>query len=289
MRRHLFELLRPTHWVKNGFVLAAFVFSLNRTSEIALVRTVAAFVIFCLASSSAYVLNDVLDASRDRLHPEKRLRPVACGAVSRRDALVLALALAVAALAGSLLVDLQLFLCTAAFLTLQAAYSSALKRVAVIDAMAIAGGFVLRTMAGVIAAGAQMSAWLFLSTFLLALFLALAKRRHELLELGDQAGDHRDVLERYRQTPLDTLIVLLALAVIGVYVQYTLSSDVAARLGTTRLYVTVPFVVFGVFRYLFLVYGHEKGGNPTNALLDDHPLQIGVALWAATVVVLLYA
>ncbi|HYC57085.1 MAG TPA: decaprenyl-phosphate phosphoribosyltransferase [Candidatus Binatia bacterium] len=289
MSSKLFALLRPTHWVKNGFVLAAFAFSLNRTDETALARTLIAFVVFCMASSSAYVVNDVFDAQRDRLHPEKRLRPVACGAVTRRDALVVAAMLAATSLTVAMLVDAALLACTAAFLALQAAYSSVLKRMAVIDAMAIAGGFVLRTMAGVVAAGAQMSAWLFLSTFLLAVFLALAKRRHELLELGPQARAHRDVLERYRQTPLDILIVFMALSVIGVYVQYVLDEDVAARLGTTRLYVTVPFVVFGVFRYLFLVYGHEKGGNPTDALLGDHPLQIGVALWAATVVILLYA
>jgi 4-hydroxybenzoate polyprenyltransferase len=289
MIRHLLALLRPTQWVKNGFVLAAFVFSINRSDGEALARTLAAFAIFCAASSSAYVLNDVLDRARDRLHPEKRTRPVASGSVAPRDALILSAALAVLALAASALVDVRLLACTAAFLALQASYSTVLKRLAVIDAMAIAGGFVLRTMAGVVAAGATMSAWLFLSTFLLAVFLALAKRRHELLELGDAAADHRNVLAPYREVPLDTLIVLLALAVIGVYVQYSLDAGVAARLGTTHLYLTVPFVVFGVFRYLFLVYRHEKGGNPTDALLGDHPLQIGVALWAATVVVLLYA
>jgi 4-hydroxybenzoate polyprenyltransferase len=178
--------------------------------------------------------------------------------------------------------------CAAAFLGLQAAYSVALKHVPVVDAVAIAGAFVLRTAAGVVAADARMSAWLFLSTFLLALFLALGKRRSELATLGADAPAHRPALGLYRRVPLDAVIVALALAVVALYTRYTLSTEVARRLGTEHLCVTVPFVVGGVFRYLFLIYGRDQGGNPTEALLGDKPLLAAVALWAAAVVVLIY-
>lgn len=284
----LWAAMRPAHWIKNGFVLAALVFSLHLIDAAAVARSLAAFVAFCLASSSAYVWNDILDAARDRVHDDKRDRPIAAGRISRRGAAALSALLGLAALAGAAALGPAMLLSLAAFLALQAAYSLVLKHIPVIDAVSIATGFVLRTAAGVVAAGARMSAWLFLSTFLLALFLALAKRRSELAALGGEAAAHRPALELYRRVPLDTVIVALALLVIGLYTQYTLSTEVAHRLGTEKLYMTVPFVVCGVFRYLFLIYGRDQGGNPTEALLGDKPLLGCVALWAAAVVVLIY-
>jgi len=284
----LWASLRPTQWIKNGFVLAALVFSLHLTDAAAVVRCLAAFVVFCLASSAAYVANDILDATRDAFHGDKQGRPIAAGRVSRQAASRLSAALAAAALAGAAALGPSMVLCVAAFLALQAAYSLALKHVPVVDAVAIASGFVLRTAAGVVAAGARMSAWLFLATFLLALFLALAKRRSELVMLGAEAPAHRPALDLYRRVPLDPVLALLAVMVVGLYAQYTLDAEVARRLGTGRLYLTVPFVVCGVFRYLFLIYGRDQGGNPTEALLGDKPLLAAVALWAAVVVVLIY-
>lgn len=286
--RDLWATLRPAQWIKNGFVLAALVFSLHLTDREAVVRSLFAFVLFCLASSAAYVCNDILDAARDSLHDDKRSRPIASGRVSRPAALLLGATLAVAAIAGAGALGGAMLLCVLAFLVLQASYSLFLKHVPVIDAVAIASGFVLRTVAGVVAAGAKMSAWLFLSTFLLAMFLALAKRRAEIAALGEEAAAHRPALELYRRAPLDAVIATLALLVVALYTQYTLSVEVAERLGTDHLYVTVPFVVCGVFRYLFLIYGRDQGGNPTEALLGDKPLLATVALWAVVVVVLLY-
>lgn len=280
--------LRPAQWIKNGFVLAALVFSLQLDDAGAVGRTLLAFVLFCLASSAAYVGNDVLDAGRDAVHGVKKHRPVAAGRVGVREAVLLSAGLAAAALAGAGLLGAAMMACVAAFLALQAAYSVALKHIPVVDVVCIASGFVLRTAAGVVAAGARMSAWLFLATFLLALFLALAKRRAEITSLGDMAPAHRPALDLYRRTPLDTAIPALALFVVALYTQYTLSEDVAQRLGTDHLYATVPFVVCGVFRYLFLIYGRDQGGNPTEALLGDRPLLASVALWAAAVVVLIY-
>lgn len=284
----LWTSLRPAQWVKNGFVLAALVFSLHLTDPAAVARTVAAFALFCAASSAAYLGNDVLDAERDARHAAKRDRPVASGRLPRGVALAVSALLAATALGGAALLGLPLFGCVAAFLGLQAAYSTALKHVPVVDAVTIATGFVLRTAAGVVAAGARMSAWLFLATFLLALFLALAKRRHELAALGEAAASHRPALAAYRIVPLDPLIVAVALSVVALYTQYALDDEVARRLGTDRLYLTVPFVVLGVFRYLFLVYGRDRGGNPTEALLDDRPLLAAVLLWGAAVVALIY-
>jgi len=281
-------LLRPSQWVKNGFVMAAVVFSLRLLQPEPLLRSLVALVVFCAASSAAYILNDVVDAERDRCHPEKIRRPVAAGRIQPAAACVAAAALTVFALGAGAALGWHLVACVVAFLALQGLYSTRFKQVVVLDVTAIAGGFVLRTEAGVVAAGAHMSRWLFLTTFLLALLLALAKRRHELLLLGERARSHRGVLEQYRTIPLDLLIVALAAGVAGVYIQYTLSADVAARLGTSRLYLTSPFVVFGVFRYLFLIYGCEQGGDPTGALLGDRPLQVAVALWAAAVIALLY-
>lgn len=284
----LWSALRPAQWVKNGFVLAALVFSLHLSDPVAVTRTLAAFVVFCLASSAAYVGNDLLDAGRDAFHQDKKDRPIASGRVSRGAAATLGLALAAVSLTGAAALGREMLVCAVAFLGLQAAYSLWLKHVAVVDAVAIAGAFVLRTAAGVVAADARMSAWLFLSTFLLALFLALGKRRSELQLLGAAASAHRPVLEVYRRVPLDPLLALLALVVVGLYTQYTLDAEVARRLGTDRLYATVPFVVCGVFRYLFLLFGRDQGGNPTEALLGDQPLLASVVLWAALAVVPIY-
>lgn len=280
--------LRPAQWVKNGFVLAALVFSLHLSDRAAVLRTLAAFVVFCVASSAAYVGNDILDAARDALHREKKNRPVASGRVSKPVAAALSAGLTLAALAGAAWLGPGMLACVGAFLGLQAAYSLALKHVPVVDAVAIASGFVLRTAAGVVAVGARMSAWLFLATFLLALFLALAKRRSEAVLLGDGAAEHRPALDLYRRAPLDPVLALLALLVVGLYTQYALDAEVARRLGTDRLYATVPFVVCGVFRYLFLIFGRDQGGNPTEALLGDKPLLASVVLWAALVVGLIY-
>lgn len=285
----LWASLRPVQWVKNGFVLTALVFSLHLTDAGAVLRSLAAFVVFCLASSAAYVWNDLLDAARDVVHADKRSRPIAAGRVSPTAATRLAAVLAATALAGAAALGPAMLGCLVAFLGLQAAYSLSLKHVPVVDAVSIATGFVLRTAAGVVAAGARMSAWLFLSTFLLALLLALAKRRAEIAALGEDAARHRPALEAYRRVPLDPAIAALALLVVALYTQYTLDDDVAARLGTGQLYLTVPFVVCGVFRYLFLIYGRDEGGNPTESLLGDRPLLATVGLWAVSVVVLIYS
>jgi 4-hydroxybenzoate polyprenyltransferase len=286
--RDFLELARPAQWIKNLFVLAPLVFSQRffRTGE--LISAAVALAAFCLASSASYVLNDVLDRERDRGHPLKSRRPIASGRVAVAEALALAAALAVAALASSAALGPRFIGILAAFLGLQLLYSTSLKSVVVVDVATIALLFVLRAAGGVVAVGARMSPWLFLCTFLLAMFLGLGKRRHELALLEGYAANHRAVLGRYSVRLLDRLIAVIAMTTIVAYTVYTVTPSVEAKLGTDRLYYTVPFVVLGVFRYLFLVYGREEGGSPTDLLLADIPLQIGIAGWIVTVFVLLY-
>lgn len=284
----ILALLRPAQWIKNSFVFAALVFSLRLTDAGAVVSACLAFVVFCAASSAAYAWNDALDADRDALHPDKCDRPIAAGRIGKGEARSISGALVVTALAGSLYLGPAFLACTVSYLALQLAYTQVLKHVAVADVVAVASGFVLRTLAGVVAVGARMSVWLFFVTFLLALLLVVAKRRHELVGLAGSAAQHRGVLDVYSRQGLDAATFVLAAAVVLVYAGYTLSPNVAARLGTGQLYLTVPFVVFGIFRYLSLTYGHDAGGNPTDVLLGDRPLQATVAAWATTVLALIY-
>jgi 4-hydroxybenzoate polyprenyltransferase len=286
--RDIVVLLRPQQWVKNAFVVAPLLFSQRFFVTRELVHAAFAVLSFCAASSAAYTLNDILDRDRDREHPLKRSRPVASGRVPLTAAWAVGLlALAVAIAFGwPLGPGFQSVL--AAFLVLQVLYSAALKNVIILDSVTISVGFALRAAAGVLAVHAEMSPWLLICTFLLAEFLALGKRRHEAVLLGDYAHTHREVLGRYSVALLDQLIAITAVATVVVYTLYTIAPEVADKLGTEYLYLTVPFVVFGVFRYLFLVYGREKGGSPTDVLLRDLPLQFGIVGWILTVFVLLY-
>jgi len=286
--RDWIQLLRLPQWVKNSVVLAPLVFSQRVLDPVAEQRALLALVAFCLASSAAYVLNDIADRSRDRLHPLKRDRPLAAGRLRPRHAAVVAALLLCGSLglAGSL--SVELLTVTFSYLVLQGFYSIVLKNVLIADVVAIATGFVLRAAAGVVAVGAHMSGWLLGCTFLLALFMGFGKRRHEALLIGGDASGHREVLGRYTVRQLDVLIGCTAASTTVFYTAYAWSPAVAAKLGTQRLYLTIPFVVFGLFRYLFLVYRRNEGGSPTDVLLGDGPLQLAIASWLAVVFVLLY-
>ena len=286
--RDLFVLLRPTQWVKNAFVLAPLVFAQRFFEAQDFAHAGTAVVSFCLASSAAYVFNDIVDRERDRGHPLKRERPVASGRVSVGRAAVTGVASLFAGLGLAGAVGPHFVAVVGAFCLLQILYSTILKNIVVLDSMSIALGFTLRAAGGVVAVQADMSPWLLVCTFLLALFLALGKRRHESTLLGDDAGLHRDVLGRYSLKVLDQFIAISAVSTMIIYSLYCVSPQVAAKLGTEYLYMTIPFVVFGVFRYLFLVYGREKGGSPTDVLLGDLPLQFGIFGWITSVFVLLY-
>ena len=274
--------------MKNAFVLAPLAFSQRFFDAEPRWQAILAFASFCLAASATYAFNDIVDRDRDRNHPLKSKRPLASGRVSLGAARALAGVLTIAAVALGTAIDGAFLIFLLAFIVLQLAYSLGVKGLLIGDVVAIALGFVLRAAAGITAIDGKMSPWLFICTFLLAAFLGFGKRRHELTLLGDGAAEHREVLGRYSVPLLDRLLAAVAVLTVLVYGLYATSPEVAGNLGTERLYLTVPFVVCGVFRYLFLIYRREKGGNPTALLLGDAPLQVAIALWTVTVFWLLY-
>jgi 4-hydroxybenzoate polyprenyltransferase len=284
----LVEALRPAQWVKNGFVFAALIFSRSVLDWHRTMLVVLAAAAFCLISSAGYLLNDILDAPEDRQHPLKRLRPVASGRLGARTAGSLAALLAVVALGGAWALGRGFLLVVATYASVNLLYSLFLKHITLVDIFVIAAGFVLRVLGGAVVIHVEISAWLIVCTTLLALFLALTKRRHELVLLGDNASDHRSSLADYSPYFLDQLIAVVTASTLMSYALYTLSADVAAKFPGKRLELTIPFVLFGIFRYLYLVHQTQEGGNPTRLLLTDRVLLSVVLCWAASVIFIIY-
>ena len=272
------ELLRPTHWAKNAFVLVPLLFSGRATQGAFVVDALTAFVAFCLAASAVYAFNDVQDRDADRAHPVKRGRPIASGRISTSHAIGAAAALAGASMLLALYTDRLAAAWIGTYLMLNLAYSMVLKHVVLLDVFAIASFFVLRLLAGSAAVQAHPSIWLLLCGGLLSLYLGFAKRRHELLVLGDGSSAHRGVLAHYSAPFLDQIsAVLLAVTVVS-YLMYTLTSPTALEVGTEALSYGIPFVLYGVFRYLYLVHRKDLG-TPTDIVFSDRPLMIAVMLW----------
>jgi 4-hydroxybenzoate polyprenyltransferase len=280
--------LRPRQWTKNLLVFAGLIFSQSFYRPELVGRVVMAFLIFCALSGSTYLLNDVLDVDRDRSHPQKRTRPVASGRLPVPTAAGAGVVLAVAACAAAFLVSARLGVVAVAYAGLLLAYSAGLKHVVIVDALIIAAGFVLRALAGVVVINADFSHWLLLCTILLALFLTFGKRRHELLLLEDGAATHRPILYEYSAQLLDQMIAVVTASTLMAYALYTVAPETAAKLGTSQLPLTIPFVLYGLFRYLYLMYRRDLGGNPSEHLLTDRALLLAVGLWGAAVFVLLY-
>jgi 4-hydroxybenzoate polyprenyltransferase len=284
----LIRSLRPEQWTKNSVVFAALVFSKTFT-DIAMIKTTALlFVLFCIVSSSVYLFNDVIDYEKDRLHPRKSRRPIASGAFARSSASVAAVLLVIAALViASQTLNRSTLLILAIYAALNVLYSILLKHVVILDVMTIAAGFVLRAVGGGIAIGVPISSWLVVCTILLALFLGFGKRRHELASLDQAAVEHRRSLEHYSTYFLDQMISVVTASVVVAYTFYTLSPEVEEKLGVQHLEISVPFVLYGIFRYLYLIHKREEGGSPSRVLLTDWPMLIDVALWLATVLILM--
>lgn len=271
--------LRPRQWTKNLLLFAGIVFAAQLGDPGRWVEAVTAFAAYCAASSAAYLVNDVRDAASDRLHPVKRYRPVARGELTARTALVLAAALAGLALAFAAALGPASFVLLAGFLALQAAYSLRLKAIELVDVLTIAALFVVRAAAGAVAVSVEISQWLLLCTFLLALFLALGKRR---AELGLGGVRVRPALAGYTTALVDQLLAVVAAATIGAYAAYSLTAH-----DSRWLLATVPFVVYGLFRYLLLLHRRGLGEEPDALLVEDGPLLVTVAAWAATCAVVL--
>jgi 4-hydroxybenzoate polyprenyltransferase len=280
--------LRPEQWTKNLLVFAGVMFGGRLLDVTALWAAMATFAVFCALSSTVYIFNDIADRDADRQHPLKSSRPIAAGDLSRAAAAFAGAGLAGAALAVATILSPRLGLVAAAYLLLLLLYSAALKHFVIVDVLVIAGGFVLRAVAGAVAVAVPISHWLLVCTTLLALFLALSKRRHELTLLGEGAVGHRRILEEYSPYLLDQMIAVVTASTLVAYTLYTTDAETAARLGTTRLGLTIPFVLYGIFRYLYLVHQKRGGGSPSTMLVTDRPLLACVALWAASVAVILY-
>jgi 4-hydroxybenzoate polyprenyltransferase len=280
--------LRPSQWTKNLIIFGGLIFGQRLLELSAVLHALAAFAIFCALSGVVYLINDVADREADRRHPIKQHRPIASGAVSVGAAVTLALALGLVALGAAFWLSPLFGVVSASYLGLLALYSGVLKHVVILDVLTIAVGFVLRAVAGAIAVDVPISHWLYLVTILGALFLALSKRRHELVLLADGATRHRRILEEYSPYLLDQMIAVVTASTIVAYAFYTMSPETVQKFGTDRLMLTLPFPLYGIFRYLYLVHQKEGGGSPSDMLLNDLPLLLCVGLWALSVAIIIY-
>jgi len=294
--RDVFRSMRPYQWTKNLVLFAGLVFTLKILEPPFVLAALLGFFAFSIAVSGAYLANDVLDVERDRLHPDKRNRPVASGRLSTSDATAWAAVLLAVGLGGCFMIGPRFGTTAAAYVALTLLYSLLLKQVVLLDVVSIALGFVLRATAGVellrdrSRAGSQMieiSPWLLLCAFFLALFLAIGKRRHELAVLEGDAARHRGALGSYNEKLLDQLVAVVTSATVLAYSIYTIAPETVAKFGGRPLYLTIPFVLYGIFRYLYLMYAQDKGGNPSEHLLRDRATLVNVVLWAVAVLAIL--
>ena len=269
-------------------VFAALAFSKHLFERGPLLRSLLAFALFCALSGAVYLLNDVADVERDRRHPTKSRRPIASGQLAVRTAVMIAIGLGLAALGGSWLLGPAFLASAACYLALNLLYSFRLKEVVIVDVLSVSLGFVIRAVAGGTAIGVAISDWLLICTVLLALFLSLSKRRHELTSLSGTAAGHRAILAEYSPYLLDQMIGVVTASCLMAYAFYTTAEETRQKFQTDRLAWTIPFVLYGIFRYLYLVHQKEKGGSPTDVLLTDRPLLLDVALWAVAVVFIVY-
>jgi len=279
--------LRPRQWVKNLFVFAGVVFGQKMLTP-SLFTAFAAFFIFCGLSGAVYLLNDVADREQDRLHPDKRNRPVAAGRLPAGVAVMAAVVLIVIGLSASVLISAPFALAALAYVALLSAYSAWLKHLVIVDVLVVAIGFVVRAVAGALAVQVAISAWLFICTILLALFLALGKRRHEVISLEAAAVRHRAILAEYSAALLDQMIAVVTASTVTAYALYTMSPETVAKFHTALLPATLPFVLYGVFRYRYLLYQRQLGGNPSDAVLHDRALLLNTLLWMAAVLLIIY-
>ena len=283
----LLKTMRPKQWAKNGFLFVAITFDRQLTNFPALVRTLAGFILFCLLSSVVYIVNDLVDIEADRQHPKKRNRPLPSGKLPVTVAITAAVVLLVAVMPLAFLLSLNFGFLALGYLLLNMTYSKWLKHIPILDVLVLASFYVLRVGAGVeLIHVTRFSPWLYIFTIFLALFLGVGKRRAELNLLADAANSHRPVLEGYTLPLLDQLMTIVSSMTIMTYSLYTFS---AANLPPNHvMMLTIPFVIYGIFRYLYLVQVEHSGGAPEEVLFSDHPLQIALLLTGLAVLVIFY-
>jgi 4-hydroxybenzoate polyprenyltransferase len=284
----ILQSLRPGQWTKNLVIFAGLLFGRRLFDRVAFIEAVSAFAVFCALSGVVYLVNDIADRDSDRQHPLKAQRPIASGTLPVPVAVAVALALASVGLAAAFAVGRAFAGVAAVYLCLLMLYSGPLKHIVIIDVITIAIGFVLRAVAGAVAVNVEISHWLLVCTILLAMFIALAKRRHEIVLLAGGAANHRPILGEYSAYLLDQMIGVMTASTLIAYVFYTISPETQAKFGTAWLGLTIPFPLYGIFRYLYLVHQRDGGGSPADLLLTDRPLLACVALWAVAVALIIY-
>jgi 4-hydroxybenzoate polyprenyltransferase len=280
--------MRPYQWTKNIVIFAAIIFSCNIFRWNMLVRVVSAFFLFCAYSGCIYIVNDLLDIESDQKHPLKSHRPIASGKLTKSIAIWGAVVIGLSSFSIAWFMSWPFFLVALSYVLLQIAYSCKLKQMVILDVFSIAAGFVLRVIAGAEVIHVPISSWLLICTMLLSLFLALSKRRHELIFLKGDATTHRKILQEYSPYLLDQMIAVVTSATVLSYALYTVAPETVQKFHTSRLIYTVPFVLYGILRYLYLVHQKREGGRPEELLVTDKPLLINILLYGLVVVLILY-
>jgi 4-hydroxybenzoate polyprenyltransferase len=287
MLRAIVASMRPRQWVKNLFVFAGLIFA-QRLFTPSAWPALAGFGIFCALSGAIYLINDVADRDRDRLDPRKRLRPIAAGRLQVPVAVAAAVLLVAGGLGFAAILSRAFLLTAVAYVVLLIAYSAWLKHIVIVDVIVVACGFVLRAVAGAVVIDVEMSGWLLICTILLALFLTLGKRRYEYVVLEQDAARHRPILAEYSPALLDQMIAVVTASTVTAYALYTMSPETVAKFHTHWLPATLPFVLYGIFRYLYLLYQRRLGGNPSELLLSDRALLINTVCWICAVLLIIY-
>lgn len=284
----IFKTMRPRQWSKNLILFAALIFSQSLFYPTMLRDSITAFIIFCLLSGSVYILNDLIDLQQDRTHPQKSKRPLASGKLKPLTAAIFGIISTVISLIGAFWLNMNFAWIALGYFILQIAYSTLLKHIVILDVLTVSTGFVLRAIAGGEVIEVPISSWLLICTILLALFLALGKRRHELLLLEENAAHHRKILYEYSPNLLDQMISVATASTVITYALYTMSAETIEKFHTDNLKYTIPFVLYGIFRYLYLIHQKSEGGSPEKTLLNDKPLIFNIILYLITIGLFLY-
>ncbi len=288
MIRLILTSLRPRQWTKNFFLFAALVFSKSVFQGPLLIKTVGSFIIFCLLSGAEYLFNDLMDLKQDRIHPLKKQRPLASGKLSVLTAVIVLVILFAIGLVTSFLLSNAFGWIALIYILMMLGYTIIFKHVVILDVIIIAIGFVLRAIAGAVVIELSISSWLLVCTIFLALFLALSKRRHELILLGDDATGHRKILGEYSPYLLDQMIAVVTASTVMAYALYTTAADTVEKFGTRNLIFTMPFVLYGIFRYLYLIHQKKLGGSPEQIMIQDKPMIINILFYLLATGLILY-
>lgn len=279
----IFKLMRPKQWIKNLFIFGAVIFSGKFTYENIFIKNIFVFFIFCLVSSCVYILNDLVDVNKDRQHPEKKNRPIASGKVKTYEAVILEVLLIVIVIITAYNLDIKLFMVFSVYFIINILYSIILKNLIIIDVMIITLGFVLRVQSGAIITNVQLSPWMILCTILISLFMALNKRKSEIIILKDKSGNHRKILDDYSVEFIDNMLTIVTPSIFIAYCLYTFSST-----QSRTMMITIPFVLYGIFRYQYLMMKQNIGGKPEDIFQKDIPFLVNILLWCISVILIIY-